>query len=219
MKTAGRLTLLAAFLAAAVLCFGQQAGTFGVNPQSNSSTQSLRWCDPTGTWYGGSDMTTPYHMTIAPVGIAHYSFRTQLAIDYNSLGILEWTDWSGEMTLGRGQKYDLYGVAFFVLSPDLAAAMGGSLDMDAFHSTMEFSGNCNTLLHTITTYIGYIPWTADKVPFVTNPDYNYLEMIGVQSIIETYYRMPTSCPNCPFSGAAAKSAFYLHAPQWSTRKR
>lgn len=40
-------------------------------------------------------------------------------------------------------------------------------------------------------YDTYFPWTGDKVPFVTTPDVNYLEMIGVQTIVETYYRMPT----------------------------
>ncbi|HTQ55137.1 MAG TPA: hypothetical protein VMI94_11795 [Bryobacteraceae bacterium] len=56
------------------------------------------------------------------------------------------------------------------------------------------------------------------MPFVTIPDFNYLEMMGVESIVETYYRMPTSCPSCPFSGAAAKSASRSHTPR-NIRKR
>lgn len=192
MKRASSFTIFVVFLATAIACFGQVPG---------QSSQNARWCDPSGTWYGGSDMTTPYKLVISPIGIFRYSVNFQLALDYNSAGILDWTDWTGEMTLGRGQKYDLYAVAYFVLGPEQAGQMGGSLDMDAVHSTIEFTNNCSMIQQTIDTYVGYIPWTADKVPFVTNPDWNYLEMMGMQTLVEKYHRMPTSCPNCPFGGA------------------
>jgi hypothetical protein len=193
MKRTSSLILFVVFLATAVAGFGQSSG---------QSAPNAKWCDPSGTWYGGSDMTMPYKLVIAPIGIFRYSVTFQWAVNYPDYGVLEATDWTGEMSLVRGQKYDLYAVAFFVLSPDVAPTMGGSLDMDAIHSTIEFTNNCSMIQHTIDTFIGYIPWTEDKLPFVTNPDWNYLELIGVQTLVETYHRMPTACPNCPFAGVA-----------------
>jgi len=187
MKGTRALTIFAVIVLTAIACFGQNA-------------LNTRWCDPAGTWYGGSDMATPYKLVIAPTGILRYSVNFQLALDYNSVGILNWTDWTGEMSLGRAQKYDVYTVAFYVLGPDAANQMGGSLDMDAAHSTIEFVNGCNTIQNTVDTYVGYIPWTESKIPFSTTPDWNYLQMVGVQTIVEKYYRMPTACPNCPFAG-------------------
>jgi hypothetical protein len=206
------ITLFVVLLATAITCFGQWPS------QLNSTSPNARWCDPSGTWYGGSDMTTPYHLAIEPTGIGRYAVRFQLAINYPAVGILGATDWTGQMTLaGPGQKYDLHAVAFFVLSPEQAAAMGGALDMDAVHSTIEFS-DCNTIQHTITTYMGYIPWIEEKVPFVTNPDWNYLQLIGVQTIVEKYHRMPTACTNCP-TGGTATSMLRPNGPELRGKRR
>lgn len=69
------ILILFLFLAAAMVCFGQNA-------------QNLRWCDPTGTWYGGSDLSTPYKLVVQPIGISGYSMNFQLALDYSTAGLL-----------------------------------------------------------------------------------------------------------------------------------
>ena len=194
MKRASSFSLFVVFLATAITCFGQAP---------DLSSENSKGCDPSGTWYGGSgDMSFPYKLSIEPMRGGRYSVMFEQAISYADFGLIGWTAWTGEMTLRPGQKYELFAVAFFVISPDLAPSYGGSLDIDATHATVEFSDNCNVIQHTIDTYIGYIPWTAEKVPFVTNTDWNWLELIGLEAIVETYYRMPTVCPNCPFAGAA-----------------
>ncbi len=210
MKGASSYILSVVFLATAIACFGQWPGQF------NSASQNARWCDPSGTWYGGSDMTHPYHLTIEPIGMGRYAVRFQQAIDYPALKILGWTDWTGEMTMGRGQKYDLHAVAFYVSSPELN--LGGTLEMDAIHSTIEFSNNCSTIQHTIDTFVGYMPWTEEKVPFVTNPEWNFLEVFGLTSLQERYHRMPTACRNCPFLGSA-NSMLRGERPELRGKKR
>ncbi len=156
-------------------------------------------CSPIGTWIGGSDPATPYHMTITPIGGDRYAIRAQQPLDYPGLGILGVTDWTGELFKVSGKKYETNMVAFYWLSPEVQADLGvdGPLDMDAVHSTIEFNENCDKIKNTITTFIGYIPWTEEKVPFVTLPDYNYLEDWGVSSLDETYQRVPTVCTICP----------------------
>jgi hypothetical protein len=148
-------------------------------------------------------MALPYKMTIEPIEGDRYSVRFQQAIDFGAFGILGWTDWTGVITKVRDTrcKYDVLIAAFYVLSPDAAAQLGGSLDMDVVHSTIEFGPNCNTIQHTIDMYGGYIPWTADKVPFVTKLDYDYLALyLNGNPLQETYYRMSTTCPICRHAG-------------------
>ncbi len=177
--------VIVALFAAAMPCFGQ----------ANA-------CSPVGTWFGGSDMTHPYQMTIVPTGGDRYSLRFQQALDYRSLGILGVTDWTGEMIKGPGRKYEVQLVVFYWQSPE-ASLNGEPLDMEAARSTIEFGDNCNVIQHTITTFISYLPWTEEKVPFVTPPDYDYIQMfLGGQPLVEKYHRMPTACPICP---AALKS--------------
>ncbi len=190
-----RNTIILAGLVVAATCLAQEAAQYKDVPSET------RWCDPAGTWYGGSDMTMPYHLSIIPSGIGRYSVRFQQAIDYAALGINGVTDWTGEMAMIFGQKFNLHITAFYVLAP---ASPSGSatLEMDAVRSTMEFANNCNVLRHTINAYIGYVPWTEEKVPFITSPDVNVLDLIGVTTFTETYYRVPTACPKCPFAGTA-----------------
>ncbi len=177
MKTT---SVLAFFLIAATIpCFGQ----------ANA-------CSPVGTWFGGSDMTHPYQLSVAPIGGNRYSVRFQQGVDYPSFGILGWTEWSGEMTKRPGQKYELAAAAIFVVAPE--AQLAANPDMDVIHSTIEFSPNCNTIRHTIDTFGGYIPWTEEKVPFVTPLDFDYIALfLNGQPLVEEYHRMPTDCAICP----------------------
>jgi hypothetical protein len=176
-----------------VLCFSIPSFSQGVGP-SNAVSATAKGCDISGTWIGGSDLATPYQMVILPISGERYSWRAQQSYPYWGNGFLAVTDWTGEITKGTNQKYAVQGIAFYLL-PD------GSQDMDCVVSVMQFSEDCNTLKNVITTYIGYVPWTGDKVPFVTAPDFNYLDMGGVTSFEAQYIRMPTACPSCPFAGA------------------
>ena len=87
---------------------------------------------------------------------------------------------------GQGQRYDGYIIAYFVGAPE-------GLDMKFVHEVIEFQ-DCNTFTSTIDLFGGFIPWTEEKIPFVTQPDYNMFDILGVNTIVETYHRMPTSCP-------------------------
>lgn len=186
---------------AAVVIVGLSAVS-AQSPLATNNSGHDRACELAGTWYGGSDMNTPYQFTAIPMGIERYSLRFQQALDYPSLGILGVTDWTGEAVRVRGWKYRVHAVAFYVNGPDNAQLLGGSLEMDGVISTMEFSDDCNTITNTIDTYIGYIPWTEDKVPFVTDPEYNWLEVIGIETLVETYHRMPAAGLNGPFASHA-----------------
>ncbi|MGD0578440.1 MAG: hypothetical protein ABSC08_05880 [Bryobacteraceae bacterium] len=177
-------------------------GLSAQSPLATNNSGHDRACELAGTWYGGSDMTVPYQFTAIPMGDGRHSMRFQQAIDYLSLGFLWVTDWTGEAVRVRGQKYRVHAVAFYVNGPVNAQQLGGSLEMDGVISTMEFSDDCNTITNTIDTFIGYIPWTEEKEPFVTDPDYNWLEVIGIETLVETYHRMPTAGLNGPFASHA-----------------
>jgi hypothetical protein len=198
MKRASIFTLFVVFLAMAIPCFGQQPFNF------SSPNGKDRGCDLTGTWYGGSNMAVPYQFTAEPIDGTRYTVRFQQAFPLAAVGILGWTDWTGEIikAKGPGHRYDVYAVSLYFLSPDYFDP-SLSPDMDVIHSIIEFSPDCNTIRHTIDTYYGYMPWTEDKVPFVTEPDDNYLKDLGIETLVERYHRMPTACPSCPFSGTAS----------------
>jgi hypothetical protein len=176
------------FFAMAIPCFGQIA----------------KGCNLSGTWYGGSDLAYPYKFTAAPIDGSRYTvtfWNADIANPNYNTWLWGWTDWTGvAIKGGPGQKINVYAVALYQLSPNVYPGM--SPDMDVLHSTIEFTPDCNTIRHTIDTFYGYLPWTKDKVPFFTEPDDNYLQDLGVQTLVETYFRMPTTCPNCPFTGAA-----------------
>ena len=155
--------------------------------EATNNSRHGRPCELAGTWYGGSDMTAPYQFTAVPMGDGRYSLRFQQAFDYLSIGTLGVTDWTGEAAKVR-DGYRLHIVAFFVNGPANAELLGGSLEMDAVISTFGFSDDCNTITNTIDTFIAYIPWTEEKVPFVTDPDYNWLEIIGIDTLVEQYHR-------------------------------
>jgi hypothetical protein len=188
MKRAALFALLIVFASCFIPGFAQQV------QQASSGSQNL-WCDLTGTWYGGGDTTVPYHATFQPFGMG-YTARFQQAIDYPAYNIKTATDWTGVVTMGFGPpRYQMSIIGYFI-------GMDGTLEMDAVRGTFQFSQDCNTFQHTIDTYIVYVPWTEAKKPFVTTPDVNVLEYIGMATILETYHRVPVACPKCPFPGVS-----------------
>jgi hypothetical protein len=207
MKCAGSFILVVLVLSFAIPSFSQGVGV------SNSTAKG---CDITGVWIGGSDDTVPYQMVILPIAGDRYSWRAQQLVPYYDSGIPGITDWTGEITRVANQKYIAQGISLLLIPPDWG--LGGPQDMDCVVSVMQFSEDCNTLKNVITTYIGYIPWTRGKVPFVTTPDFNYLELWGATSFEESYKRMPTACPSCPFAGDS-NSLLRGYKGKFSVKKR
>lgn len=176
------------------------------------------YCDPTGTWYGGSDPHSPYIMTIAPLADGRYSTLGQQAIETNLTGYANVTHWTGELKLkSDGQTYEATGMAFWTWPqqlPDWALAIqdafGITIDpslpeLDFLHARMEFVG-CNTYRITYDLIGAFENFDIRGVrqPYVSNPDIDFLALYGVTEIVETYHRMPTSCSlSCylPMSGA------------------
>jgi hypothetical protein len=155
-------------------------------------------CSPIGTWIGGSDPATPYHMTITPIGGDRYAIRAQQALDYPLIGYAGVTDWTGELSKVGGKQYEANLIAYFVyplLVPQDDEHPQGIVELDAVHSTIEFNGSCDKIKNTITTYVGYYPWTEEMVPFVTDPTDFYV-VNGDPLFVETYQRVPTACPIC-----------------------
>lgn len=173
-----------------VVCFGVAIPSFGQEPKS---AVALSRSDPSGTWYGGSgDLSSPYQMTIVPIGVGRFSVRAQQAIAYAPLGIAGVTDWTGVMIKGSGRKYSVYLTAFYIGAED------PTLDMVVAHSVTELSEDGMTLRNTIDVFGAYLPCTPDKEPFVTPLDLDYLELFELgDTLEETYYRMPTTCRICP----------------------
>ena len=185
MKRALIFCACLALLGPAIPAFAQ-----GVTP----SAVDARGCDPTGTWFGG-DQAHPYQMTIVPVGGGRYFWKAQQVLNPAAFGLEAANEWTGEMVKGPGQQYIMYGIAFYL-----------PLEMDAVRSRVEFAEDCNTIKNTIDTFVAYVPWTPEKIPFVTPPDANILELIGATTLEEQYKRMPAACPACPFTGISAPAA-------------
>ena len=196
MKRASILTFCVVFLATA-LCFAQQAG------QLNVTSSDTRWCDLSGTWYGGSDWK--YSWVIVPTGYGTYWSQSTAWFDNHAFGYIAWSDWNGEIIKGKGQVYDSYGISLWVWPPAEGAdpqqpPPPEQLEMDIVRSHIRFVNNCDTFQSAIDVYAGYLNWTEDKVPFATDPDVNYLaEFYGGGPLVETYHRMPTTCPKCPYA--------------------
>ncbi len=190
MKRANILVMFVMLLASVAPCLGQATGTKG--------------CDLSGAWYSSGDWR--YTFTIVPIGDGHYVSQSQYGFDNHAFGYVAWTDWNGEITRGKAQTYDSYGISMWVWPPAPGADPNlppppEQLELDIVRSHIQFVNDCNTFQSTIDVYGGYYPWTAEVVPFATEPDINYLELLyGGESIVETYHRIPTVCPNCPFVG-------------------
>lgn len=199
MKRASILAFCAVLLATVMPCFGQQAAQF------NFTSPNAGGCDLSGTWYSAGDWK--YQWDIVPLSDGRYWGRSQYGFDNHVFGYIAWTEWSGEIIKGKGQTYDSYGISMWVWPPAPGADPNlppppEQLELYILHAQIRFVNDCNTFQSTIDVWAGYNPWTAELVPFVTEPDFNYLELLyGGETIVETYHRMPTACPNCPFVGA------------------
>ncbi len=142
-------------------------------------------CDPTGTWYGGSDWK--YMATITPNTDGSYTLVFQAGYDTKAFGYTAWTTFSGTMVRRGRASFELRGIAMFVLPPSSDPNTPPSVEMDVLHSTLRLTDGCDTIHHTIDVFGGFVPWTEDKVPFVTPLDVSYVPAGG--AILETYHRI------------------------------
>ena len=164
-------------------------------------------CDPSGTWFGGSDKHTPYIMTFSPIAEGRYSAFGQQAIETSLTGYTNITHWTGEIRLnGETGKYQWVGMSFWTWPQELPAAakefadaLGITIDptlpeLDYARGQMRFL-DCNTyqISYDVIGAFENFDITAGRTPFVTTPDINFLALYGVSEIVETYHRMPTTC--------------------------
>jgi len=142
-------------------------------------------CDPTGTWYGGS--AWKYMATITPNNDGTYTLLFQAAYDNSAFGYTAWTGMSAELVRRSDRAFELRGIVMNVLPPSSDPNTPPTVEMDVLHSFMRLKDGCETIVHTIDMYGGFMPFTDDKVPFVTPLDVSYLPPGGV--MLETYHRM------------------------------
>jgi hypothetical protein len=173
-------------------------------------------CDISGTWYGGGDPQFQYLLTITPIAAGRYYSNAQPGFDNHPAGYVSWTNWTGEATRTGGRTFDLYEMSYWTWDPDAAAAAGVDPtlpEVDAVRGRVQLV-DCNTMTITIDVYAVYFSFTPDKTPFVTPPD---LDVLQGGTIVETYHRMPTACPACPYppsmSTAAAPALKPGHKPR------
>lgn len=181
---------LSSVLALCVLGVAVPSGAQGVG----------RSCDISGTWYGGSDPSTPYQLTVTPIGAGRYSVVAQQAIDIRLFGGAMQTNWSGEIRK-NGRTYDWYAMLYWVVTPpDQTTPPAPLPEVDIVHSRLRFV-DCNTLKNTIDTYGAYFAFNPPyidaegnavpgRTPFVDPVDFDIMAAIGIPEFDEMYYRLP-----------------------------
>jgi len=161
-------------------------------------------CDVTGTWYGGSEYQ--YLWTFTPMAAGRYYSITQPGFDNRPFGYVAWTNWTGEIVKTGARTYDSSGMSYWIWDQAAAEAFmaqtgitfdAGLPEVDIVHSRIRLI-DCNTFTSTIDVYAGYFSFTPEKRPFVDTPDIDWLQILypGV-TLVETYHRMPATCPICP----------------------
>lgn len=152
-----------------------------------SLAQNSNSCSPTGTWYGGSDYK--YLVTITPITGQRFAIRYEAVYSNAAFGYAAWTSWSGELVRVKNKRYVAQAISMYTTSPDLQPPPN-SFELDGVRGWAEFTG-CDNLKFDYDFYGAY--FDLNKIPFVDPPDLNYLPPGG---IIETYRRMPITCPAC-----------------------
>lgn len=185
-------------LVASTVCLAQ------AGDQLNSFSSELpRGCNLAGTWIGGSDPQFAYQVTLTPVaallGTGGYSIVAQQALDWSALGIIDASNWTGMIERTGPGAFRVYMMSMYRLAPETAAAVGADPalpEVDAVRGHVKFL-DCDTLTiawDVYYVYFGFDAVAANKVPFVTPPDFDVLG--GTNQITETYHRLPRNCPVC-----------------------
>lgn len=177
MKRTNILVVSIVFLVAAIPCLGQGFGNE---------------CTLAGTWYGGSEGTSKYVATIVPTRANHYSAVFDGAYSMAPLGFPVKTIWSSQFVKQNKGEYEYKGTAIGLLNRSAEFPPTGPPEIGAvrFHAKLD---GCDTLKMVYDFFGGYF-W-GDKVPFRDPPDY----IVAPTPFEETYRRVPTVCPVCPFA--------------------
>ena len=157
-----------------------------------SSAQISSTCSIAGTWYGGSDYK--YISTITPINGQTFTITSDPVFDNASFGYKAWTPWSGVIIRTTANRYVAQVIGMFTTSSELPPP-ANSYEIDGARAWVQLI-DCDHLQFTYDFFGAY--FDLNKEPFVDHPDLNYLPPGG---IVETYHRMPSSCPACRLSGA------------------
>ena len=185
-----------------------------------------RTCEPTGTWLGGSDPSgiPGYQMTVTREAAGRYLVVYQSVYDPGT----HVTVWTGELRKENAQIYSQYAASTAFINQDLAdfylqnfgiQVAPGSIEVDGIYTQVVML-DCNTIQSTISWFGWYVPITADKVPFVTLPEIEFIrDVLGGQPIVEIYHRVGPDCPICGSPGKAASrgSVNKKAVPKWHSR--
>ena len=149
-------------------------------------------CSLAGTWYGGSDYK--YMMTIIPSAGEKFAARAEAVYSNLAWGYQAWTSWSGEVVRGSDGRYVVQEISMFTTSTD-PHPPPNSFELDGVRGSIAFL-NCDRIQISYNFFAAY--FDLGKVPFVDQPDLNYLPPGG---LVETYRRMPLTCPACQLPAA------------------
>lgn len=155
-------------------------------------------CNPAGTWYGGS--VVAYQMTLVPaVPAGHYTVTFQGFYKNSVMSTIV----TGDL-VKNGQRYEGSVLGLSTQDPDFLnpPPVGKMPDLTVGWISLEML-DCNTIRNTIPFFglyagagiwapglVGPV-WTDAKVPMVSPPDVDLLDVLaGGQPILETYRRLP-----------------------------
>ncbi len=159
---------------------------FLAGPLGAAATADQTACDLTGTWYGGPNGANwLYTMVIIPTAINRYSVSFQQSLDFKPLGYDACNPWTGEIYRHHG-KFTVRVMSSCALPRPAGQQGSPQFEVDALESQLRFSGGCDTLEHLLYSMGAYVPFSIDKVPFVTPFDVDYL---GGETGHEIYYRL------------------------------
>ncbi len=159
-----------------------------------SVAQNSASCSPVGTWYGGGDVK--YLATITPITGDRFSAKFELVATPQTVGLSAWTSWSGEFSKAAAGRYVVQYVSMYTNSTAFPPP-GDSYELDAVHGSMAFS-DCDNITITYDFYGVY--FDLSNIPFVDQPAFG--GDIPAPGLVETYRRVPNSCPVCGSSVTA-----------------
>jgi hypothetical protein len=143
--------------------------------------------DLAGTWYGGSDTSAKYLLTITPIGPGHYLLRYDEGF---TAAIPKLSEWSGEMTWIKGDTYVAQMLA--LANPSNVPPNQGGPNPQIW-AARELVRLINpTTLEAEIDFYGVYAW--GKIPFIDSPDGSRLPPSG--TIKETYQRISDHCTAC-----------------------
>lgn len=212
MSKTSRRTLLMflVIVLAGIPCLAQGAG---------------RNCEPTGTWLGGSDPggVPGYHLTITKEAAGRYLVVYQSVYDPGT----HFTIWTGELLQEPNARiYSQYAASTYFITQEIADFYLENFGIQVDPGTIEADGiythalmlDCNTIQSTITWFGWYVPITAAKIPFVTQPEIEVIrDIFAGQPIVEVYHRVGPDCPICGSPSKANRSVDRKALPKWRLR--